>query len=194
MSCKNVTRASLPHDRYYTPRWVVRQCCDHVLPALKLEVGSILEPSAGVGSFVRELRDRYPGACLHANDIDPYRYPEATKTFCGDFLAFEPTARYDVVVGNPPYTRALEFVRHALGLGTAVVFLLRQGFLSSARRNDFFRTRPPLHIFQLAHRPSFTQDRRTDAADYCFCCWDQRRTASSTRLHWLPTVPRELRT
>ncbi len=195
MSCKNVKKASVPHDRYYTPAWVVRQCCDFVIPTVGLEVGSVLEPSAGTGSFVRALRARYPGACIHANDIDPYRYPEATQGFRGDFLAFEPNARgpYDMVVGNPPYTRAMPFIEHGLTLGTVVIFLLRQGFLASAGRNEFFRTRPPTYVFQLAHRPSFTGDKKTDAADYCFVVWDRRRSAGTTKLHWLPTVPKALR-
>jgi len=202
VSRKNVKKASLPHDQYYTPAWVVRQCCDIVLPTAQPRTTHILEPSAGHGVFVRALRERYPDAVIHANDVDAIHhdvnhmcFEGANATYNQNFLDFQPPEglRYGLCVGNPPYTMAMQFVEHALTISECVVFLLRQGFLSSAKRNAFFRNQPPTHIFQLAHRPSFTGDRQTDFADYCFVVWDVRRTPRVSKLHWLPTVPDRMR-
>lgn len=202
MSRKNVKKASLPHDQYYTPEWVVRQCCEVVLPLAQPSTDRILEPSAGHGVFVEALRQQYPRATIHANDIDAInhqpqrmRYQGADHTYAVNFLDFQPPdpQPYGLCVGNPPYSLALRFIEHALTMSECVVFLLRQGFLSSAKRNPFFRASPPIHVFQLAHRPSFTNDRQTDFADYCFVVWDRRRNPRVTKLHWLPTVAEALR-
>jgi len=98
---------------------------------------------------------------------------------------------YDLVVGNPPYGRALEFVRRGIELGRCVVYLLRLGFMASGDRAEFFSRHPPAAVWVVAHRPSFTADGQCDSSDYGWFCW--RRGADQCRLYWLPTVPLEQR-
>jgi hypothetical protein len=205
MSKKNVKKKSLPGDPYYTPNWVVRQCCEHVLPIVCPNPVSILEPAAGGGEFVRGVAAQFPDAVLHAVDRDSSLagWPAATESYTADFLSWtspivspdEHDHPYDLIVGNPPYSDAMAFVERSMMLGNVVVLLLRQGFMSSQRRSAFFHEHPPTDVFILAHRPSFTGDNHTDAADYCFISWDVRLTEPGypTRLRWLPTISKEQR-
>jgi hypothetical protein len=141
-------------------------------------------------------------------DTDPGvgPWPEANESMTGDYLAPE-TARwartthwngpfidqpFDLVVGNPPFTLAMDFIQRSLELGTTVTFLLRQGFLSSAERARFFREHPPAAVHILANRPKFTNPEYeatgTDTADYCFVTWSAGHNGP-TELYWLPEVP-----
>jgi hypothetical protein len=187
-------------DPYYTPGWVVQQCIDSVLPFVCPVPRSILEPGAGQGAFVRPLRARYPDAHLTAVDVDPYDWPEANIQLHQDLFEAEFLFRFDLIVGNPPFSRALDFVQWSLSHAKATVFLLRQGFLSSAKRNQFFRLHRPSDVFILANRPSFKGE-TSDKSDYCFVCWGRpgstndvanlglQRFTGTTNLHWLPAVP-----
>jgi hypothetical protein len=187
MTTKNSKRPSLPNDPYFTPAWTVEQAVQHIVPLICPIPARILEPGAGRGAFVQQLRQRYAGAHITAIDIEPYSWPEATRSIHGD-LVTTPLERYDMAIGNPPFSLAMQFIERCLGCSKTTILLLRQGFLSSAKRNAFFRLHGPSDVFILAHRPSFTDDGAGDSADYCFCCWG-RRTDGLTRLHWLPTVP-----
>jgi len=180
-------------DEYFTPDWVVRQCMKHVLPYVcPFPLSRIIDPGAGHGVFVRQLRAHYLNSHITAIDIN-HRFgpwPNADASVYGDYLDTnnERLDHFDLAVGNPPFSLAMQFVTRSLVLADTVVFLLRQGFLSSAKRNTFFRMRPPQHIFILAHRPCFySYDPSTDKADYCFVCWG--KPTGTTYLHWLPTIP-----
>lgn len=178
-------------DRYFTPVWTVRQCLTHVVRHVcPFPPSTILEPGAGRGVFVHALRAQFPHSNITAVDIEPTfgPWPGANRSVVGDFL--DPqllNERYALAIGNPPYSLAMQFIMRALALSNVTVFLLRQGFLSSAKRNTFFRMRPPQHVFILAHRPSFVETDTTDKSDYCFVCW--AKPTGSTHLHWLPTIP-----
>lgn len=189
MTAKNIKSASRPGDTYYTPDWAVMQCLDLVLPVVLggKTPRTILEPGAGDGAFVRRLLEQYPRAKITALDIDPKAgpWPGCFEQYqCADFLQADYLAPCDLVVGNPPFTLALEFCLASLALSKNVVFLVRQGFLSSARRSAFFRAHPPAHVFILTKRPSFTGG-QTDTADYCFGAWSSE-FSGATQLHWLP--------
>ena len=209
-----MTTPKIEGDRYYTPDWCVKQCMSHVLPIVrprpdeiywvgdddKPSTKTILEPSAGEGAFLGPLRVRYPEAVITAIDINDAVGPweAADHSFKAAFLELEseleadPRA-FDLVIGNPPFTYALEFCQQALKIGSTVVFLVRLGFLSSAKRSAFFREHPPSDVFVMANRPSFAHG-TTDKADYCWVCWsDATRRAEYTTLHWLPEVSVEER-
>lgn len=80
----------------------------------------------------------------------------------------------DVIVTNPPYSLAQEFVTKALGEADAVVMLLRLGFLESMRRYEWWKDNPLDHLVVLSKRPSFTEDGKTDGAGYGWLIWDKK--------------------
>ena len=202
MTTKNIKKKSLPGDTYYTPAWAVRQFIDEALPIAwpewqSVAPGSILEPGAGRGVFVDEFRAKFPDSCIVAVDIDPKPMPwkNATSSYTMDFIRqFDVgETKFDLVIGNPPYTFAMEFVKKSLRVGNNVAFLLRQGFMASAERGAFFRDQQPAYVFLLPNRPSFTDDGQTDSADYCWVVWKRDWAGCDTRLHWLSNVPVDVR-
>lgn len=80
----------------------------------------------------------------------------------------------DVIITNPPYSLAQEFVTKALGEADVVIMLLRLGFLESMRRFEFWDKYPLDHLITLSKRPSFTDDGKTDGSGYAYFIWDKK--------------------
>ncbi len=76
----------------YTPQSVVA-----AMLALRRRFGTVLEPSCGNGAFLQALPD-----CT-AIEVDPTQAPPGA--WVGDFFAYPPEARFDTIIGNPPYVR-----------------------------------------------------------------------------------------
>ncbi len=161
-------------DRYYTPD----DLAETLVSLLTIRAGECaLEPSAGGGAFARALIDRGCRVCVV--DVDPgapaFDQKGIASAICGDYLAFTdfpPGAEiYDWVIGNPPYGAAEAHVRASLKHARNVAFLLRLGFLESAKRIPFWKQWKPRKVWVLAERPSFTGG-GTDATAYGFFWWD----------------------
>lgn len=173
MSSKNRGKASRPADFYPTDDALAGQIVRH-LQVLGLQAGmDVLEPSAGAGAFLRALHD-VADVTADANELYPDRYPTLAdapkrRLIEGKFERIMTMDSWDWIVGNPPFTPAVEHIKHALFLlraGGRVAFLLRAGFLSTSERAEF-RSRAPLEWeLQLQERPSFTGDGQTDSSEY----------------------------
>ena len=98
----------------YTPLIVARKIV-RMLPDVLDDVHSLrfLEPSAGRGSFVVALKERFPNCEIDVMDIDPqapvFTEPElaglVSRSVHGDFLTTKPPSEhYEWVIGNPPYS------------------------------------------------------------------------------------------
>ncbi len=79
-----------------------------------------------------------------------------------------------VVITNPPYNQALEFVQGAMKDGKIVVMLLRLNWLAGQARNAFLREHTP-SIYVLPKRPSFTGG-KTDSCEYAWFVWGLEET------------------
>jgi hypothetical protein len=101
----------------------------------------VCEPFCGKGNLVVSMRER--GLTVHASDISDRGCPDSTAA---DFFAM--TSRppgCSTLISNPPFSRAMEAIEHALELDFAVVaFLLKLGFLSTAER--YGRLHKPGHL------------------------------------------------
>lgn len=161
-------------DFYETPAWAVRA----IVPVLPWKDGMrVLDPGCGSGAILRELSRPQSGrgvAQLSFLGIekDQARYDQAKSTGLnvrqGDFFYHD--EKHDLIVGNPPYSHALEFVQHAIMLAPVVCMLLRLPWLASQRRAQWHRENP-CHVNVLPRRPSFTADGKTDATEYAWFLW-----------------------
>lgn len=179
-----------PDDHYPTPPGLA-------LAALRLfpfQPKTILDPGAGTGVWGSVARELWPGAFICGVDNTfPDKPPAYDLWRVHDYLSDE-AAVYsgaDLVVGNPPYRSAEEFVRQALRdvmPSGMIIFLLRLAFLEGqARMAGLWREWPPTSVHVLGKRPSFTGDGKTDATAYAVYVW--RKSAGlpnwKTTLDWL---------
>ncbi len=164
MSATNRGAVRREQDHYETPTWLT----EAIIPILRLYNPSrILEPAAGGGAIVRVLQRSFPDAAIDSGDI-------ATGQ---DFLVHDYSPTYDLIITNPPYSLALEFIQRGLELrrtdDAAVCMLLRLNFLGSQSRAVWLRRHTPsVHVSPRC--PSFTGD-GTDATEYCWAVWDGRK-------------------
>ena len=106
---------------YFTNKWLINEIVKH-LPLFDGKVIRILEPSVGVGNFIPLLLKKYDNCSkieIDVVDIDPYvlrvaaeiitKLPLSAKVkinfICDDFLKHRFEQKYDIVVGNPPFSK-----------------------------------------------------------------------------------------
>lgn len=138
---------------------------------------AILEPSAGTGAFVMAAARVFPGATIHANELNRDRAGALSRAGAhavsiGPFEQCE-IGLYDIILGNPPFALAQEHITRALGMlrhGGVLAFLLKIGFLGSSKRADFWRKHPARYLIPITPRPSFTGG-GSDANEYGVFVW-----------------------
>lgn len=173
----NIRKSKDKFDIYPTPVWVTEKLINNV----EFD-GSITEPACGYGHMAEVLKKRYK---VHAYDINDLGYGEV-KNFLED------PRTHDNIVTNPPYLYAQEFIEHALNHATGkVAMLCRIEFLSSQKRQDFFRKNPPSKILILGRRlknwdsekKDFVGD--TSAFSHIWIVWDITIVNSRTMVEWV---------
>ena len=138
-------------DYYPTPEW-----CYEKLPVDWNQFNSALEPGSGDGRIVTFLENK--GIETDWCEIQKDK----------DFFKHE--GEYDLVITNPPFSLAQEFIEHAMTMAPTVIMLLRINFLGAQARYDFWQMYPPDGLVILSKRPSFT-GKGTDSIDYAWFIW-----------------------
>lgn len=140
------------HDFYSTPP----SCVDIILDHIHIDrVSTSFEPCRGSGA----IYDKLPGRRSYSE------LTEGTDYLIGQH------PDVDLILTNPPFYSALEFLTTSLNHALTVVYLLRLNFLGSQRRKAFWEKFPPTHIYVLSRRPSFI-DGKTDSIEYAWFVWD----------------------
>lgn len=180
------------HDFYPTPIELCRAAIN-LIPAhfVMPNQPQILDPGCGNGVWGRAIAERYPSAYITGVELRDVPMPnEYHELHRGDFLDLYIPGRYDLVIGNPPYKFAEQFIRKSFDLlhGPGIVLmLLRLAFLEGqARTKGLWAEHPPRRVAVLGRRPSFTGDGKTDATAYALYLWvepDEARFAPT--LSWL---------
>jgi hypothetical protein len=149
----------------------------------------IWEPAAGRGAIVDVLRAG--GLEVLATDLIDYGIPGQSGH--RDFLLErELPDGIELVLTNPPFKNANEFVEHALQLCPRVVMLLRLAFLESERRCPILENRglARVHVFRkrlpMMHRDGWSGPRASSATPFAWFCWDRGHTDPATihRISW----------
>ena len=137
-----------------------------------------LDPGAGLGAWGKALREKF-GNSLNLTGVDIDTKLEKSKYYDNwvraDYLKVKTDEKFDLIIGNPPYSHAEEFVRRSFDLldktGT-IMFLLRLAFLESQERgNGLWKTNKPTIVFVSSKRLSFTGNRKSDNTAYGLFVW-----------------------
>jgi hypothetical protein len=169
------------HDFYRTPDWAIEAILRRL--AQELTPRTILEPAAGDGALLGPLRRAWPEATIDAYDIAPQHDAVIKRPFWFD----DTPQRYELVITNPPYSAAGDFVAYGLTRlarrGWLVLGPLRLAFLASQERRAMFRRDEP-DVFVLPQRPSF-RNGRSDFSDYAWFVWHEGRRRRWGRIEHL---------
>lgn len=183
------------HDAYLTPDRLAQALVAktaHIILGRGEQVASVLEPSAGEGAFVRGLYDHfteYPrpriqavepraAAIVKLQERTPARVALHHMTFeqWATQRAAEPEV-LDLIIGNPPFSRAEQHIALARKHARYVAFLLRLSMLGSQRRAQTLWSTPGLlAVVPLAQRPVFIRPGKkkkkgTDNSEYGLFVW-----------------------
>ena len=170
----STNRGAIRHDAdfYRTPERSVHALLDRV-DLSDRNFGQWLEPAVGDGAIIKAFDS-------HSSDLDPRwlsldihdRGMSEFSTFTQqDYLSYVPAAPVEVIITNPPFGIAQDFVSHSLSIanGAVVIMLLRLGFLGSKKRRDWWQGKEPDALYVLSERPT---GRGGDSCDYAWYCWN----------------------
>jgi hypothetical protein len=187
------------YDFYETPIELSRASIYNFIKDEEYKPLEILDPGAGHGVWGKALCEffGYDSIAISGVEIDEKTKPEwYVDWYIGDYLDYPNYVTYDsrqpeLIIGNPPYSLAEEFVRKSFDLlvdGGYIFFLLRLAFLESAKRIPLYKEFPPKRVYVLQRRPSFFSSngktRTTDATSYAMFLW-QEGWEGKTELDWL---------
>jgi len=139
---------------YPTPKWLIKKMLDDI----DIEkVKYILEPSAGKGDIIDEIKEKYkncysyryskPDVDIDAIEVDDnlrlLLKGKEYKVVFNDFLNFNTYKKYDLIVMNPPFSCGDKHLLKAIEMqkdGGAIVCLLN----AETIRNPYTNTRKDL--------------------------------------------------
>jgi hypothetical protein len=167
------------------------------------ENGRWLEPGAGEGNIIYGAKSWKPhfdpiwDACELREECEPILKEQGADIIqIGDYFEKGPPPgqRYSVIMTNPPFRLAQEFIQRSLDADCRyVVMLLRLNYIGSERRNAFMTRHAP-DLYVLPNRPSFKATGETDSIEYAWFLWDKHnlnRSFGDYRL--LDLTPLEVR-
>ena len=154
MSATNRKAKRIVNDLYPTPDYTIDSLLEHLdIP----DYYKFFEPCKGLGNIYNKIP--------LAESNKSYAEISEGKDY------FKSKGFYSLIITNPPFSLAQEFLTKSLSESHSVWYLLRLNFLGSQKRKKFWELNPPTHLLVLSKRPSFT-NKGTDATEYAWFGWD----------------------
>ena len=160
MSSKN--RGSIPqeNDYYPTPISAITPLLDRIDFS---RVTTFLEPCRGddrILNLIPESKIKFWAEISKGRNYFDYKFEDI-----------------DLIITNPPFSIAIEFLTKSLSEGKTVCYLQRLNWLGSKARKDFWNSNPPSKIFVLSKRPQFKRElglgNGSDSTEYAWFVWDK---------------------
>ena len=168
MSATNRGGERRAYDFYATPPETVRAFLDSFDGISSGD--RILEPSAGNGQIIRVLREYGYDNRIDAVELRPEERaalePLADIVTIGSFFDYDPGLGYDVIIGNPPYSMAMEFINWAFiaqsGCWPPVIIVMN---ILVKKLGNILSSRQP------EAKEQFFLDPTINCFHYCIICW-----------------------
>ena len=95
---------------YFTPPSCVYNNLQLLHPYMST-VSNVLEPSCGSGEYLSAIHATYPSLNITGIEYNTTIYESVSTHFsganmnmiCADYLQYNPSTKYDLIIGNPPY-------------------------------------------------------------------------------------------
>jgi len=190
-------------DDFPTPPWATRAFCEALQKqcGLVLRDKTCLEPACNRGYMAMPLHEYF--ASVDASDIHPYGFGRVAD-FLPTPLFPQIPDRVDWVVTNPPFNKAVEFLRQALAIArVGVALLVRVAWKEGQERYEQVFSRPmmrPTYWLQYAERVLMlegrlvrdgaidpkTGERVSTATCYGWAVWVKGDHPAWMRSGWIP--------
>jgi predicted RNA methylase len=167
------------NEKFYTKSEVVRDCINELLKIRRLEGSTIIEPSAGSGSFTEELEKIKEIGQILAYDILPEQNTNSiTQITKQDFLHLDTKLlKNSIVIGNPPFGKqaslAKKFVKKCCEFADTIAFILPRSFKKESMQGCF-----TLHYHKVFEKDlpfnSFTINNEDYSVPCVFQIWQYR--------------------
>lgn len=133
---KDPSMSSLNYERieadfYQTPSWCTEVLLKHFKPTMQ----AVWEPACGNGAISKVLLKHR--LLVASSDLNDQGYGEPGVNFLTDHYPFKHTDK--VIITNPPYKLAEEFVRYATKHFPVTAMLLRNEWDCAKTRIDLFK-------------------------------------------------------
>jgi hypothetical protein len=177
------------NDYYTTPAATVNEFFTkfrELVPSFDFTTATALDPAAG--GTVAGAPMPYPLAlqrlgCVDVTTVDVR--VDSRAAIKANYMQWFPTRQYDMVITNPPFSLALDYIVTALDDcvdGGYVVMLVRLNFFGSVGRRDFWQHHTPTYCIVHAQRPRFTAS-GGDNCEYCHVVWKKGENPDHTRMY-----------
>lgn len=172
MSATNRGAVREEYDFYCTPMYTIRALMEN----FNMDpYRNILEPAAGDDALVAVMNNyKHADAIIHTNDIRQETAAMHHFDYIHNLPGLEEAldAPPDLIITNPPYRYAKEFIMNSLDLVAAngkVIMLLRINYLGAQTRHLWWQRVMPFldEILVLSSRPKFTNG-SSDATEYAW--------------------------
>ena len=165
-------------------------------PDFKKEKIRILEPSVGTGNLLNEVFKKYKNknVTIDVFDVDKNvlknlkkslkEIPENFKInyFNENFLEHNFRSSYDLIVANPPFSFAREFIEKCLTLGEKIAIIMPKIFLSSTK---FARTRDFIENIEIENIIDFGERGFQDARIETICLFLDTKSTPNERQKYI---------
>ena len=134
----------------------------------------ILDPCAGDLAYSKAIKEYgFPDY----NDIKTLDIRgDSLADIKADYLSWTPDKQYDLIISNPPFYLAIDFIRKALQDvkdGGLVIMLLRLNFLGSQERLPFWKDNMANAAFVHSKRMKFIAGKSGDSCEYAHFVWQK---------------------
>jgi hypothetical protein len=192
MSSTNRGADRFDKDYYVTPQYMIRDFfinwCNDIgsILSCRLFNSNWLDPCAGGDSvhdmsYPAVIQDIFSPPVIWTIDIRE----DSRAIVKADYLKCNVFPVYDVIISNPPFSLAREFIEKALldvGDGGNVIMLLRLNYFGSIERFDFWNKQLPKYCYVHHKRTSFSPNGKTDSIEYCHMVWGKNSFPKHTLL------------
>lgn len=177
-------------DYYVTPVEEIEKFLNHIYKddshVTQAMNKNMLDPCAGGDkdhpmSYLTAFKNTNIGSFLETIDIRQ----DSRAYIKEDYLNYNTEREYDIIISNPPFRDALDFIKKSLNDVRDegyVIYLLRLNFFGSQKRFKFWQKNMPLYTYVHHKRMSFTDEGGTDSIEYAHFVWQKGNHPKFTKL------------
>lgn len=211
-------RAASPPDEldyFPTPPWATRALCEWLvgeLGFLPIRRGTVWEPACGEMHMAKPLAEYF--AHVRASDVFPYRIEHELADFLLASAPIDARNSVDLLISNPPFLLAKEFIDAALKVARlGVAMLVRTSFAEGKERyREIWSRIPPTFELVFSERVVMLKGRlirdgdpdpfnldedgnprkASTATSYVWMVWLKEQLGGHCRKIWIPPCRQRL--